>query len=234
MRVSRTAISIVLLGATLFFVVVLFGPKKVRPVSPTVTTSELEVIAGVLSQGELGIGRRHVLQETTTINDLLRSKSYEALSQELRASAIDNYKPTALDSVLDFVTRTKIPQRYTDEFREALEDFLLKNRSGVRILFPTTPPPNVQLVSEETLSEIFSAKHEGLHQRWSMFYERFPDGGKLTRVSRVGIDSKETVAIIYVGTRSGPLAGFGTIYVLERKGKTWILRPEHFGARWVS
>src|SRR5262245_34106305 len=114
MRVSRAAISIILLGATLFLIVVLLGPKKVRPVRPAtaaITASELEVIAGVLSQGELGVGRKHVLQGTTSINDLLRNKSYEGLSQELRASAVENYKTTMVDSVLDFVTRTKVPQR---------------------------------------------------------------------------------------------------------------------------
>ena len=119
-------------------------------------------------------------------------------------------------------------------FREALDDFLKKNETPVQIVFPTNAPKSVELVSDATVKEIYSAKQDAKPNGWDVFHSRFPDSGCLITISRVGIDSKGTVALIYLGQSSGYLAGRGGIRVLRREGGKWLLKYESIGPEWVS
>jgi len=188
-----------------------------RAAAPTLTIAEQEVIEALLSQEAAAkISKQHVIRETTSVRKLQilqMSKDYDSFAKSLREQA----KP-----------RDK-------GFREALEDFLKKNETAVRMVFPTNAPKGVELVSDATVKEIFSAEPNAKPNGWDLFYRRFPDSSGLITISRVGINSRGTVAIIYYGEQSHFLAGAGGIRVLKREGGKWILkRYESIGPSWVS
>ncbi len=208
MHASRSIFAIAVLALTL----VLPAPFA-RCASPTLTLAEQEVIEALIPQDiETQESKKHVIEETTSVQDLHFGESYDEFSADLRRQAKD----------------------CDDSFREALDDFLKKNRSAVRIVFPTNAPKSVELVSEATVKEIFSAKPNAKPNGWDIFYQRFPDAGGLTTISRVGTDSKGTVAIIYLGHMRGPRSGEGKIRVLRRKADKWVIKDESIGPEWVS
>jgi dsDNA-binding SOS-regulon protein len=185
-----------------------------RCASPTLTLTEQEVIEALLPQAVMTRhSKKHVIEDTTSVRMLQMGKDYDSFSEGLRQEA-----------------------KHSDEpFREALDDFLKKNKADVQIVFPTNAPKSVELVSAATLKEIFAAKPDAKPNGWDIFYQRFPDADGLIRISRVGIDSKSTVAIIYLGQQSGYLAGRGGICVLRREGGKWVYtRHEVIGPGWVS
>ncbi len=111
-----------------------------------------------------------------------------------------------------------------------MDDFLKKNKTAVQIVFPTNAPKKVQLVPDATIKSIFY----GGANAWDQFYRRFPGTGGLITISRVGVDSKGTVAIIYLGHQFRRLAGAGFIRVLRREGGKWVLKIEGIGPVWMS
>jgi len=57
----------------------------------------------------------------------------------------------------------------------------------------------MELVSNATVNRIFlSEGATPIPTVWDVFYQRFPESDGLFAISRVGIDSKGTVAIIYL------------------------------------
>jgi hypothetical protein len=181
--------------------------------APTLTLAEQEVIEALLSQETGAKVSKHVITEHTSIRMLQLANDYDTFANSLRDEAKHRDKA----------------------FRKALDDSLQKNKTPVQIVFPTNAPKSVELVSDAALNGIFSAKHDAKPNGWDVFYRRFPDSGGLFTISRLGIDPKETVAIIYLGKRSGYLAGSGRILVLRREGGKWILKAsESIGPEWVS
>jgi hypothetical protein len=74
----------------------------------------------------------------------------------------------------------------------------------------------------------------GKPKGWDSFYRRFPDSSGLITISRVGIDSKGTMAIIYLGQQRQYLDGSGSICILKREGKKWVRIADGIGGRWRS
>ena len=158
--------------------------------------------------------KKHVIKETTSVRLMLLSyESYDTFAEELRQAA------NARDQA----------------FREALDDFLKKNRTATQIVFATNTLKSIELVSNATLKEIFSGKHDVKPDGWDIFYQRFHDSDGLITISRVGLDSKGTVAIIYLGKQSGYTTGRDSIRVLRRESGKWVLKEhERIGPRGVS
>jgi len=201
--------------------VLIFAPimslLSVRAAAPTLTLAEQGVIESLLSQ-ELGtkVSKKHIITEYTSIrpdNGVLQLDDVcDTFANSLREEAKDRDKA----------------------FREALEDFLKKNKIPVQIVFPTNAPKSMELVSNATVNRIFSVKRNANPNGWDVFYQRFPESDGLFAISRVGIDSKGTVAIIYLGEHYGYLSGRGRIWVLRREGGKWILTHERIGLEWIS
>lgn len=118
--------------------------------------------------------------------------------------------------------------------KEASDDFLIKNNAAVQIVFPTNAPKSVELISEATGEEFFSSKGGSQPKGWDLCYRRFPDSSGLLTSSRVGIDSKGTVAIVYLGQQRQYLDGSGSICILKSKGKKWVLNSDSIGSLWRS
>jgi hypothetical protein len=190
------------------------SPVKVdRIENPTLTLAEQEVIESLLSQEiETKTCKKHTIAETSSVGVLFPGDTYESFSEALRKD----------DEVRD------------PAFREALEDFLKKNVAPVRIVFPTDAPKSVELVSDAAQAEIFLGTDHTNPNGWDLFYHRFPDSMGLFTISRVGIDSGRTVAIVYLGRQSHYLSGRGRIRILRREGGRWVLQGQSIGPRWVS
>jgi hypothetical protein len=216
MRISACKIAL----AVLIFAPILSVPP-VRGATPTLTLAEQEVIEALLSQDiGISISMRHVIKEYASIRALQPDKgvlqldsTYDGFANSLRRQAKDR----------------------DEEFREALDNFLKKSRSPVQIVFPTNAPKGVELVSDATVDGIFSGKRGATPNGWDLFYRHFPDSGGLISISRVGIDSRGNVAVMYVGWQTGYRAGEGRIRFLRREGGKWILKSdERFGPYWRS
>jgi hypothetical protein len=186
---------------------------QTRGATPALTVPEQEVIEALFREDVVGqVSKRLIVEDMASIRGLRFGDSFEKFAADLRERA------RARDRA----------------FKEALEDFLRKNKQDTKIAFPTNAPAKVELVSEATVKEIFSAKHDAKSNGWDRFYQRFPGSSGLVSISRVGIDSKGTIAIVYLGNQSHYLAGGGHIRVMKREGKKWKLSYESIGPQWVS
>jgi hypothetical protein len=111
---------------------------------------------------------------------------------------------TSSDRVRQAASRLReevIPPRFDAPLREAVEDLVRKAKADVRVRVPTNQTAHVTIISQAEL------------------FHKFPGAKGSTRISRIGIDSKQTVAIVDV-TESGN--GGGTrFYVLRRQDKVW-------------
>ncbi len=187
------------------------GGVAIRAATPTL--AEQEVIEVLLLQDDAdGLSRKQVINDTASIRGLLRIRDRDKFADRLRQEA----------------------QQRDAGFREAVDDFLKKNQADAKIVFPAKTPMNIELVSDVALKEIFSARHNTKPNGWDLFYQRFPHSDGLITISRAGIDSKGTVAIVYLGKQTYYVGGSGRIRVLKHKGKKWVLTHDGIGPSWVS
>ncbi len=85
---------------------------------------------------------------------------------------------------------------------------------------------NVALLSRQGFDEIFQAGG------WDEFHERYPHADGFTTLSRVGFNANLSQALVYMGTMSGPLAGAGYYYLLEKVDGVWQIT--HQVMAWIS
>jgi len=85
---------------------------------------------------------------------------------------------------------------------------------------------NVALLTRQGFDEIFQ---EG---GWDGFYQRYPNANGFTTLSRVGFNEDLSQALVYMGTMSGPLAGVGYYYLLEKKDGIWQITNQVMA--WIS
>ncbi len=214
-RGSMNTVAVGALAALLILNTAGCGPKSPpgNQWQPTTfTPAEQEIVEALLSQHfDTKNSKQQVIVDTTSVSRILWG-TYDDFSRSLRKEAEGRDKA----------------------FREALDDFLKKNKTAVRLLLPTNAPNRVVLVSTATVEDIFAPKGGPEVKGWSYFYRRFPGASGLIDISRVGIDSKGTVAIVYLGQQHQNLDGMGTIRVLRRDRKTWVLTHDGIGSGWRS
>jgi hypothetical protein len=186
--------------------------ERARAAAATLTLAEQDVIEALLTQDfDTKNSKQHVIRETTSVSQL-QSGTYDAFSKSLREEA----------------------KQRDQAFKEALDNFLQKNKTAIRIAFPTNAPKSVELISDATVEEIFPSQRGVKPKGWDYFYRRFPDSRGLITVSRVGMDAKGTVAIIYLGQQHQDLDGIGFIRILKREGKKWVRIADGIGGQWRS
>lgn len=102
--------------------------------------------------------------------------------------------------------------------KETVNNYLERNAS------PSQLKPDMQLgveyvlLSAEEQQSIFN-QPDG----WGAFYEKYPDSGGYTVLSRVGFNDTLDQALIYVANVGGPLMGAGNYYLLEKKDGEWLI-----------
>ncbi len=184
-----------------------------KTVESTITVIEQDVIEATLAQSiELSVAKRHIIVDLASIPWFMRGNDYDKFVNILRDQAKDR------DAA----------------FRDALEDFIRKNRVETKLLFPKPLPKNTQLVTREAIQKIFTVGPDKKPSGWDIFYKHFPHAGGVITLSRPGIDSKHSIAILYLGQQSHYLAGAGQFYILKHDGKRWVFSDEVFGPSWVS
>src|SRR5262249_2396946 len=109
--------------------------------------------------------------------------------------------------------------------QSAVEDYESKNR-GPSVLNRSSfkLPVKCELVTDADLRTIFHG-HWG-ELEWTEYYRRFPASSGFIMLSRVGINSQHTQALMYIGSRSGP--GYGEIHFLflEKASGVWSIRKQ--------
>lgn len=180
-----------------------------RAASPTLTLAEQEVVGLVLQrEGPSATSGTTVMLDMASVSEIRHEQSHEEFAKRLRSWGFgEKERPS--------------------EIQQALEDFLAKNRTDTQIVFPTNASA-VRLVPETVVDEIFRTNG------WRAFYQQFPGSGGYAVVSRVGFDSKKTVAMVYLGVHRGSLSGRGRIYILRREHDQWTITYESIGPEWAS
>ena len=108
--------------------------------------------------------------------------------------------------------------------REAVEDLIRKSKVDVKVTVPTNLTAHVTILSETERDAILLAGPPNRFQ-WSTFFYKFPGARGTTWISRIGLDSKRTVAILDV-TASANGGGGTRFYVLRRQDKGWRVTGE--------
>ena len=174
---------------------------------------ELEVIEALLAQKIVAKRMaRPVVRETASIQELLMGSSRKEYANALRAGA-NNFSAPA---------------------KEALEDFIAKNMTDVKLVFPATGLENADIIKQEIIDEMTTIKPGRKFGYWDIFYEHFPNAAGLVTISQVGMDSKGSIAFIYLGMLGGCLAGEGFTRILRRSDENWVLTNECIGSWWIS
>lgn len=80
----------------------------------------------------------------------------------------------------------------------------------------------VSLLSEEEKAKIFT-RGSGGDGWWPDFYERYPNAQGILTLSRVGVNSEGTQALLYYGSSRAGLSGMGEMIILEKHNDRWII-----------
>jgi hypothetical protein len=100
-------------------------------------------------------------------------------------------------------------------------DFSEKNKSTCMIeLFAGIP--NLRYISKREEGLIFRVPSKG----WSKFHKRYGKEAEILWLSRVGFNPEKTLALLHVSGGMGPMAGGGTLYLLERKDGVWVIKSQ--------
>jgi hypothetical protein len=204
-------------GASASFAIWLSGCSHSKP---TVSPLEQGVIEAALSQCSfIPSNGDHILYHETSVQMLwLGEPSYERFANKLRKEAA--YKRRDL--------------------REAVEDFVVKNRGDIELVFPRRLPTNTHLLSssaEKGLASAMTSKNDltNLTLRYNAFRARFPNATHLVMISRPGFDSQATTALLCVSVRAD-IRGGGAILVFRRVDGKWLIQDSDVDLEhpWVS
>jgi len=151
----------------------------------------------------LNIGTKQVvLSETTTPTFGL---STDEFAERLAAYVLKN-----LQGILD----------------ETLQDFLAKNKRRHPISPELAMDDRVVCIDEQ---EVLRILQDG---EWRVFKEMHPYSHGYIEFSRVGLDTKLSQGLLYVGWRIGPLAGDGHLRLFGNSDSGWTLVESTIA--WVS
>ncbi len=104
--------------------------------------------------------------------------------------------------------------------RETLDNFQERNRQPGRLAPDMQLGVEYVLLSPEHLSAIFQQPNS-----WEVFYRKYSDAG-YSEFSRVGFNRSLDQALVYMGHMSGPLAGAGNYYLMEKTNGQWEIKEQ--------
>jgi hypothetical protein len=205
-------------GASASFAIWLTGCSHSKP---TVSPLEQGLIEAALSQCTFihPSNRDHILYHETSVQTLwLGESSYEQFGNKLRKEAA--YKRR--------------------DVREAVEDFVVKNRSDIELVFPRRLPRNTHLLTAsvgKNLASAMTSKNDltNLTLRYDAFRRRFPNATQLIMISRPGFDSQATTALLCVSVRAD-IRGGGAILIFRRVDGKWLIQDSDLDLEhsWIS
>ncbi len=110
--------------------------------------------------------------------------------------------------------------------KETLENFKERNRQSSQLSPDMDLGVKYVLLSREELSAIFQQPDS-----WEVIYENYSASG-YSEFSRVGFNPGLDQALVYMGHMSGPLAGAGYYYLMEKTNGQWEIKDQTM--IWIS
>jgi hypothetical protein len=115
--------------------------------------------------------------------------------------------------------------------QSTIDSFEFRNQAPIHLDASRLNGHDVTLITDEELSKIFT-RAAGGDGWWPDFYERYPNAQGVLTLSRTGVSSDGTQALIYYGNQWDGLAGIGEIVLLEKTENRWTIAKR---ARvWIS
>jgi hypothetical protein len=110
-------------------------------------------------------------------------------------------------------------------YAQAVADMLEKS-DAARVGEITNALRRVHLITASAYRNILR-DNDASFDEWMFFYERFPACGRIITVSRVGIDPKGSVAVLYYGLKDPCWPAVVRFQAMRREGTRWVtgVRP---------
>ncbi len=110
-----------------------------------------------------------------------------------------------------------------------VDNFKNKNAKAYKLENKFSIPQTVILIPDEELNKIF---RDNPSKGWDAFYEKYPNSSGAIRISRVGLNSNQTQAILYFGYQDGLVSGEGYLIFLTKDEGKWIVKEQV--SLWIS
>jgi hypothetical protein len=111
---------------------------------------------------------------------------------------------------------------------ETFADFKVRNDASYPLRANMQLGGSYLLFSEQDRQELFKINQSG----WDVFYNRYPDAPGILTLSRVGFNSTQDQALVYMGIMSHWLAGSGNYILLKKVDGAWVIDQQVMS--WVS
>jgi hypothetical protein len=179
------------------------------------STEDLALIKTIFfpnAKGATHLDASVVLKNRTTLEPLIVHQSFAEFSQELLTQA----------------------RQDSAELESAVIDLLQKNAEDVEFSLPVRQFPHVTMHSPTMVKSYFSPGENRDLNFWDLFFDKFPFTGGLHEISRPGISTEKTVAILYIGVVRGGLNGSGRLVIFKKEGGRWVRQSKSIGNYWIS
>ena len=134
------------------------------------------------------------------------------------SSATAGVNPAFVPEDLDQATRQSLVQR---------------NRNGVGLPAADACREKFIVLSAKEIDDYFEAPAKGgLQERWSAFYERYPDVNGIMTLSLPGYSAQGDAALLQVSGTCGPLCGNGSFWIFRKEFGRW--RVEKATQGWTN
>ena len=220
-----------------FLVVVALASSSL---SDQLSKDDYEVYVTVIShelsrKGNVDSGRTIVVRSLTFAEHLTTEEGILAtidsgggLSKRSWQRMVAHEKdPRLLDSTIGEIVGTVTAGELAKSFHD-------HNIGGDTLRSMFTGLPNVILLDEELRHSMLARDTSNPRDGgfWDHFYRQFPNSMGTVEFSRVGFSQNRKYALVYVGYRSGLLAGHGQLVLLERQSNGWMIRKTD--PLWIS
>ncbi|MHB1457527.1 MAG: hypothetical protein ACYC0V_11500 [Armatimonadota bacterium] len=101
-----------------------------------------------------------------------------------------------------------------DQIQQLIIDMDRRNIM-IKEIAPLRTSCKVRLIDAKEIDRIFA------HGYWQAFNKRFPGSSGLMKFSLPGYDKDRNMAIVYFDHRMNVRSGYGSIFLLRRKGGIW-------------
>lgn len=106
--------------------------------------------------------------------------------------------------------------------QSTIDSFELRNQAPMQLEAGRFSGHDVTFITDEELSQIFT-RGAGGDGWWPHFYERYHNAQGVLTLSRAGVSSDGTQALLYYGNQWAGLAGIGELVLLEKTENRWTI-----------
>ena len=148
------------------------------------------------------------------------------LLQESAAIALPQLRNSPPGSTMVFtITEAELSDPSSSARKELLHDYTEKLKVSCLVGRIPNTGNQVRYSPLGELSSYFPPR--GKRDGWKLFHAKYSDSAVLISLSRVAFDRSGKFAMVTVSSGIDWLAGGGELYLLERRGKQWVI-THHF------